>query len=321
MPRKTKLDINRRVRMTQAREKRSNISKKIDRTIIPCTSLLKAGYTVEKKGDREFLRSPGGRLHLSNSKRLAESVLSNKVSGKICWAREKLGKWKKIGLSPPKSKKKPSKHASRTFVPTASAQQSVHITSIDIFSDFVENLSKSSKCSCTTDCDQECGGNYIVDRHIQKGVGGSLVAIIKCEKCGNEVDYGSKTKTNLAKNSSTKLVAQTRNNIGRSVMFGFLLAGRPMFSQYSKMFGFVGMDHFNSRTFQRAIVEVASTLVTQEAYEVCTHNHTHTSLISCTHTTMRTQIEIALAFLKMQPGDALSNCFFTVPCTVHLQWK
>ena len=73
-----------------------------------------------------------------------------------------------------------------------------------------------------------------------------------------------KPQKNLIKSVVSKLAIDTRNSVGRSVMFAFLAVGRPMYSQYSKMFGFIGIDHYSSRTFQSGIEEAATAFEKRE---------------------------------------------------------
>ena len=252
-------------------ESSDSTTKPLKRRVSPVpTNLLKAGYSLVKKSNRDYWKSPGGRVYIPNSDRLAKSIVENNVKGSVPKARRKLT-WTGIGLSPKKKVRKVSKHATRTWSLVDKNDQSLHITSLEHFRVFMSNLAQTNKCTNINN-GKMCGGSYQVNQQIKRGVGGAFIAIIKCNSCGHEVPYGSQTyyadKTNMVKSAGIKLIEGTRNSIGRSMMFAFMAAGRPMYYQYAKMFGFSGIDHYCQRTFQRAVEEAARAFEKREEVEV-----------------------------------------------------
>ena len=231
------------------------------------------GYTVVNRKTREFVQSPGKRILVVNSDRFKQSLLKNKVWG-VRQARKDL-EWNHIGLPEKNESKKvstnihsrsqvaeqQSKHTSKKFV-DVEGMSSRYITCLSHLEQFVSNIAASCPCASVSSDGHVCGGRFQLCKTIPKGEGGQLKAQAICDRCGKTISYGCDSVSPAPTKSICK------QNIGRDLMFSFILMGRPMYSHYKKIFGSFGMDCYNSRTFQKAVTKVAAALIKRQHFEV-----------------------------------------------------
>ena len=114
-----------------------------------------------------------------------------------------------------------------------------------------------------------CGGTYKIKYAVMKGVGGELMSQAICSGCNFTVLYGD---THFSSSSARP----TQMNIGREeVMLSFILVGRPLHKMYKDLFGYIGMDSYCSKTFQRVMTEVADAIERRQHFEVSTLGSIH----------------------------------------------
>lgn len=163
--------------------------------------------------------------------------------------------------------KEQSKHASRTFTAIPDGYDSRHITSLSHLKMFVNSMSNITSCCRKLEDGYVCGGTYTIHKVVRKGVGGALLAQSICIKCNFTVTYGDP-------NFSPSSAQPSQMSIGQEIMLSYILCGRPLHTQYNKMFGSVGMDSYSDKTFQVCIQRVADAVDKRQRFEVSIRIHT-----------------------------------------------
>ena len=124
-------------------------------------------------------------------------------------------------------------------------------------------LADNTRCSRKLPNGCTCDGSYTQCSIVEKGVGGALKGTIVCNKYNFVLNYGDEDI-----NTTTPKPFTGNNNIGRRLMFSFILNGRPLYGQYQQICGVFGINFFSQKTCQRGIQEVVKTLEKQLDVEV-----------------------------------------------------